>query len=146
MNEHNALAREDLNDILQHADDRELRALVTMIRTGAEVRTLQHPTSQTLLLPVQDPISGNSFYGGEILATAAVVEVAGKNGWAMVMDDNAELALDIATVDGAWAAGLYHGEITALVLETAAERVRGQQENGSRAAATRVKFDQMPGR
>ncbi len=145
MNEHTSLSREDLNDILQHADDKEVHALATMIRTETEVRPLQHPTSQTLLVPVHDPISGNSFYGGEMLATAAVVEVAGKNGWAMVMDDNAELALDIATVDGAWAAGLYHKEIHALLLKTAVERVRKQQQDGSRTADTKVKFDQMAG-
>ncbi len=141
----NSPAREDLNDVLQHADNRELHALATMIRAVAEVRILQHPTSQTLLLPVHDPISGSSFYGGEILATAAVVEVAGKNGWAMVMDDKAELALDIATVDGSWAAGLYREEITALALKTVAQCTRRQQENGSRTAATKVKFDQMAG-
>lgn len=145
MNKLTSLSREDLNDILQHADDRELHALATMIRAGAKVRTLQHPASQTLLLPVHDPISGNSFYGGEILATAAVVEVAGKNGWAMVMDDKPELALNIATVDGAWAADLYHGEISSLALKTAVKRDRQQQEDTTRAAATRVKFDQMPG-
>ena len=145
MNEDNSPAREDLNDILQHADDRELHALATMIRTDTEVRTLQNPTSQTLLLPVHDPICGSSFYGGEMLATAAVVEVAGKSGWAMVMDDKAELALDIATVDGAWAAGLYHGEITVLALKTVAQCTRRQQENDSRTATTRVNFDKMAG-
>lgn len=145
MNEHTSLSREDLNDILQHADDKEVHALATMIRTAAEVRPLQHPTSQTLLVPVHDPISGNSFYCGEILATAAVVEVAGKSGWAMVMDDKAELALDIATLDGAWAADLHQKEIHALLVKTAVERTRKQQQDRSRTASTRVNFDRMAG-
>jgi len=141
MNNIMKINREDLNDSLQHVECFRLEELTDIIIDKYEVQVIQKPNPQTLLVPVHDPVSNTEFYAGEVLVTAAVVKVEAGNGWGMVMDDNGELALQIAILDGAWDADLYRDEIAVLVEDGRVVLGEKQTLEQEKASATRVNFD-----
>jgi phosphonate C-P lyase system protein PhnG len=135
------MEREQLNYFLQQVEIEELLALSDAVEKQAEVELLRKPTSQTLLVPVHDPINQGSFISGEILVTSALVQVNTINGWSMVMDDTPETAVSIAILDGAFAAGILREEIQQLALRGKENTEKEQAELNTRANATRVAFD-----
>ncbi len=135
------MEREQLNFFLQQADDKELSALCVRIEEEAEVELLQTPTAQTLLVPVQDPVNGGSFIGGEVLVTSAIVHVNEVGGWAMVMDDNPSLAVSVATLDAAFAAQVRLDEIVHLALRGKDLHEQKTRERTYRVECTKVAFD-----
>jgi len=139
------IRREDLNFILQKSNFQRLKELYKTIKNRYEVVALQAPTQQTLLQPINDPISKGEFYGGEVLVTTAIVTVgSSKNkGWAMVMDDNEKLSLYIATCDGAFGAGYFKDDIKNLAKETQKQLEENQKKENQKINSTRVNFDLM---
>jgi phosphonate C-P lyase system protein PhnG len=135
------MEREQLNYFLQQVEVEELLALSDAVEKQAEVELLRKPTSQTLLVPVHDPINQGSFISGEILVTSALVQVNTINGWSMVMDDTPETAVSIAILDGAFAAGILRKEIQQLALRGKENTEKEQAELNTRVHATRVAFD-----
>ena len=135
------MEREQLNYFLQQVEVEELLALSDAVEKQAEVELLRKPTSQTLLVPVHDPINQGSFISGEILVTSALVQVNTINGWSMVMDDTPETAVSIAILDGAFAAGILREEIQQLALRGKENTEKEQAELNTRVHATRVAFD-----
>jgi alpha-D-ribose 1-methylphosphonate 5-triphosphate synthase subunit PhnG len=135
------MEREQLNYFLQHAPSFQISDLCEEIGREATVELIQKPTAQTLLVPVHDPINKGSFISGEVLVCSAIVQVNGVNGWAMVMDDNPDLATSLAVLDGAYAAGIRKTDISYM-----AELGKGviDKQNASvnaRVNSTRVAFD-----
>lgn len=137
------MKREELNFYLQQAPTDELLTLCKNVALEAQVTRIQKPTQQTLLLPVKDPITDGEFISGEVLVTSAIVQVDGVNGWAMVMDDNSELAEAVATLDGAFAAGMYTNRIIALAKTGKCNIEDTQATENRKAENTRVSFDLM---
>lgn len=139
------LQREELNFILQKADEKELKQLYKKIKEKHNVKVLLAPVQQTLLQPINDPISKGEFYGGEILVTTTLVSVddTHNKGWAMVMDDNEKVSLYIAVCDGAFGAGYFHEEIQELVKETNKALHAKQKIINKKVNATKVSFDLM---
>lgn len=135
--------REDLNFYLQEAPTSELFALCEKVAHEATVALIQKPTPQTLLLPVKDPINHGEFISGEVLVTSAIVQVNGVNGWAMVMDQNSELARAIATLDGAFAAGVFANQIMSLAKNGKKAIDEKHSEENRKVENTRVSFDLM---
>ncbi len=135
------MEREQLNYFLQQVEVEELLALSDAVEKQAEVELLRKPTSQTLLVPIHDPINQGSFISGEILVTSALVQVNTINGWSMVMDDTPETAVSIAILDGAFTAGILREEIQQLALRGKENIEKEQAELNSRVHATRVAFD-----
>jgi alpha-D-ribose 1-methylphosphonate 5-triphosphate synthase subunit PhnG len=135
------MEREHLNFYLQQADPKSLSDLCNKVEENAMVTLLQEPTLQTLLLPVADPVSKGSFYAGEILVTSAIVQVEESKGWAMVMDEDPELARSVAVLDAAYAADMERKAIIALVENGKIRHERKTQELASQVEATRVSFD-----
>lgn len=135
------MKRQYLNFFLQAAPAQELETLCKQIHQEHSVETLQKPTSQTLLLPVSDPINQGSFISGELLVTSAIVKINSENGWAMVMDDQPEKALRIATLDGAFAAGKYVDQILLLALKGKANLELEDEQTNRKVNSTRVAFD-----
>lgn len=135
------MEREELNFLMQKAPADEVRQLCREIESKATIQHIQKPTPQTLLVPVKDPINGGEFLGGEVLVTSAIVTVNGDNGWAMVMDDNPELATSLAIIDGAFGAGICEQQITHIA-ELGLQSYQNEKEvvNGQ-VATTRVAFD-----
>ncbi|MEE4242797.1 MAG: phosphonate C-P lyase system protein PhnG [Desulfopila sp.] len=135
------MEREQLNYLLQQVGIEQLRSLSDGVEKQAEVELIRKPTSQTLLVPIHDPINQGSFISGEILVTSALVQVNTINGWSMVMDDNPETAVSVAILDGAFAAGILREEIQQLALRGKENIEKEQAELNSRVHATRVAFD-----
>lgn len=135
------MEREQLNFFLQQADGAKLAALRGKIEAEAEVELVRKPTAQTLLVPVDDPINGGSFIGGEVLVTSAIVHVNAVAGWAMVMDDMPDLAISVAMLDAAFAAGIRIDEIVLLALRGKDLYEQKNSERNNRVKSTKVAFD-----
>ena len=135
------MEREQLTYLLQNVAQDDLARLQQRIEDQARVELIQKPVSQTLLVPVRDPINEGSFISGEVLVTTAIVRVDGTNGWAMVMDDNQDLAITVAIMDGAFAADICREE----VVELAMSGRRNVEEEHARlnvqVQTTKVNFD-----
>lgn len=137
------MKREDLNFYLQKVSEAELFALCERVALKTQVVLMQKPTQQTLLLPVKDPITGGKFISGEVLVTSAIVQVNSVNGWAMVMDQKSEMARAIATLDGAFAAGVYASQIMSLAEKGKDALEHELAEENRKVEDTRVSFDLM---
>jgi len=135
------MEREQLNFFIQKAPTGELAQLRQQIESLAEVQLIQQPTPQTLLVPVKDPINGGEFLGGEVLVTSAIARVDGNNGWAMVMDDNPELATTAAIVDGAFAAEICIDAIMRIAEMGSQTFNREKAATNQQIAGTKVSFD-----
>jgi alpha-D-ribose 1-methylphosphonate 5-triphosphate synthase subunit PhnG len=135
--------RRDINFVFQNSNLNQLNQLYEKICSEQNVTVLQQPTSQTLLLPVKDPVSGGVFYSGEVLVTTTTVEVSGSKGWAMVMDDNPQLSMILSVIDGCFASGLYMDLIESLYHSTIAWMAENREKINQMVNATKVSFDLM---
>lgn len=135
------MARESLNFLLQQVEEQEVAALAKKIEGLSQILVIQQPVAQTMMLPVEDPVSQGLFYGGELLVSSAIVRVNGVEGWGMVMDEQLPLALHIAILDGAWAANIERGAIDRLSDKGKEIHNKAVQSADSRVQATRVSFD-----
>ena len=139
------IKREDLNFILQKSDVKELKNLYDFIINEHEVKILSKPTTQTLLQPIHDPISGGEFYGGEILVTSTIVSIGNSQnkGWSMVQDVNDKLSLYISVCDGAFGAGYFVNEIINLANTTLNIIKNKQNIINQKVNSTKVNFNLM---
>lgn len=133
--------REELNFFIQKSPFMERNELRVQIEKQATVALIQKPSPQTLLVPVKDPINGGEFLGGEVLVTSSIVQVDGVNGWAMVMDDNPELAQTVAIIDGAYAAGIFVDAIQALCQKGRQYVLDEKEKERLDVTGTKVEFD-----
>ncbi len=137
------MERESLNFYMQQADPKALSEICQSVERCAAVALLQEPTVQTLLVPVADPVTGGSFYSGEVLVTSAIAQVGTGKGWAMVLDENPELAAKIAILDAAFAAGVEREAVVALMEHGKKRYEQKARELAGQVEATRVSFDLM---
>lgn len=135
------MEREELNFFMQKSPVPEITRLCNEIKEHATVQMIQKPTPQTLLVPVKDPINGGTFLGGEVLVTSAIVQVNGKNGWAMVVDDSPEMATHLAILDGAFSAGIQVDEIVRIAEQGRQHFNSEKEKENEQVAGTRVAFD-----
>lgn len=150
------MKREDLNFILQEASLDSIKEIVESIKKAFKVEILLAPTQQMLLLPVKDPISEGIFYGGEVLVTSSLVCLSAldsvldsslkSQGWAMVLDDNAEYALNLAIIDSYVGLGL-QDSVTCAIFDLAHATKESiefkRKEKNKRVDSTRVQFELM---
>ncbi len=136
-----SMEREQLNYFLQQVEVEELLSLSDAVAKQAQVELIRRATSQTLLVPVHDPINQGNFFSGEILVTSALVQVNAVNGWSMVMDENPETAVAVAILDGAFAADIFKEDIIKLALRGRKKSEKEHAELNARVHATRVAFD-----
>lgn len=137
------MQREDLNYILQHADLVKLETLYTKIDQKYGVTVISQPTSQTLLVPVIDPISNGEFYAGEVLVTSSIVSVNNNQGWAMVQDDDEKLSLYIASIDAVFQIKEFEDAISEIYKETLMKIEKEKAIVNQKVNSTRVSFDLM---
>ena len=105
------MQREDINNFAQLVQIDKLEELYNKIDNSYKVKILTQPTEQTILVPVKDPISGGSFYAGEVLVTSTIVQVEQTKGWSMIMDTDEKLSLYVATLDACFEANILKDEI-----------------------------------
>ncbi|ADG92020.1 hypothetical protein Arnit_0354 [Arcobacter nitrofigilis DSM 7299] len=139
------IQREDLNYILQEAQLEKLEKLYKKIDNEFGVTILSNPSSQTLLVPVKDPISGGEFYAGEVLVTSTIVEVNKNKGWSMVQDENDQLSLYIATLDAVFENKEFKDDIIKLCKKTKKQIQEKKNILNKKVNSTRVSFDLMEG-
>ncbi|WP_375722589.1 phosphonate C-P lyase system protein PhnG [Arcobacter sp. KX21116] len=139
------IQREDLNYILQEAQLEKLEKLYKKIDKKLGITILSNPSSQTLLVPVKDPISGGEFYAGEVLVTSTIVEVNKNKGWSMVQDENEQLSLYIATLDAVFENEEFKDDITKLCKKTNKKIQEKKNILNKKVNSTRVSFDLMEG-
>ncbi len=137
------MKREALNYTFQQSKRSAIEALFRKIEKQYPIKILQQPTAQTLLQPVIDPVSKSPFYAGEILVTSSIVQIENAKGWAMVMDDDEELSLMIATLDACFEAGLFYEEMHMLYAKTEHKMAKELAKSNQCAHATKVSFDLM---
>lgn len=135
------MEREQLNYYLQQVSQDDLDALCRNIEEVATVELIQKPTSQTLVVPVRDPINTGSFISGEVLVSSAIVQVNSCNGWSMIMDQDDKRAVAVALLDAAYTAEVMKTEILKLATH-GKERVEEHNTlQNAKINATRVSFD-----
>jgi alpha-D-ribose 1-methylphosphonate 5-triphosphate synthase subunit PhnG len=137
------MQREELNFVLQHSDLTKLESLYKKIDKTHGVTVVNQPTSQTLLVPIKDPISGGDFYAGEVLVTSSIVSVDNAQGWAMVQDDNEKLSLYIASIDAVFESKEFENEINELYQETLQTIEKEKAIINQKVNSTKVSFDLM---
>lgn len=137
------MQRESLPFLLQQVGEAERVSLIDKIESCNDVQVIQQSTAQTMILPIEDPVSEGLFYGGEVLVSSAIVRVNGVEGWGMAMDEQLGLALHLAIVDGAWAAGVERDTIVSLLVTGQEIYNRETEQQNRQVAATRVSFDLM---
>jgi len=140
------IQREDLNYILQQVPIDILENIYKKVDTKFDITILSQPSSQTLLIPVKDPISGGEFYAGEVLVTSTIVEVNKNKGWSMVQDENEKLSFFIATLDAVFEQDIeLKEEIITLCIKT--KKYIEEEKNilNKKVNSTRVNFDLMEG-
>lgn len=137
------IKREALNYVLQNANKSDLEILYKNIDEKYEVKIINQPTSQTLLVPVKDPITLGEFYAGEALVTSCIVKVGSYQGWSMVQDDYEDLALYIATIDAVFECGEFENEIKNIYEQTVKKMQQEEEIFHKKVNATKVSFDLM---
>jgi len=137
------IKREELTFILQHSDMVKLEAIYKKIDQIYGVTIINQPTSQTLMVPIKDPISDGEFYAGEVLVTSSIVSVTNEKGWAMVQDDNDKLSLYIASIDAVFESKNFEKEIAELYNETIQKIEKEKLILNQKVNSTRVSFDLM---
>ena len=135
------MEREQLTYLLQNVAQDDLARLQQRIEDQARVELIQKPVSQILLVPVRDPINEGSFISGEVLVTTAIVRIDGTNGWAMVMDDNQDLAITVAIMDGAFAADICREEVVELAMSGRRNVEEEHARLNAQVQTTKVNFD-----
>lgn len=137
------MKREEINDLAQLVQIEKLEKLYKKIEESHKVKILTQPTEQTLLVPVKDPISGGSFYAGEVLVTSTIVQVEQTKGWSMVMDLNEEVSLYTAVLDASFEADICKEEIKSLLIEAKNINEENSKKTNRKVNSTRVSFDLM---
>jgi len=137
------MKREDINNLAQLVQIKNLELLYKKIDEEFNVKVLTAPTEQTLLVPVKDPISKSDFYSGEVLVTSTIVQVKNTKGWSMVMDSNEKLSLYTATLDACFEANILKDEIISLLNEAKKQKEEEIKKTNRQVNSTRVSFDLM---
>jgi len=130
------LAACDAETLVGHAD--------AVVEGGATVRVLQAPTPQLIMQQVREPFTREPFNLGEVLVTAAEVELDGERGFAMRPGKAEKPALSGAVLDAAVESGHPHSpQITSSLAAAADERDQDRRERWGVARETVVEFDEM---
>ncbi len=139
------IQREELNFILQHTPLEILKDLYKKIDELFEITILSQPSTQTLLVPVKDPITDGEFYAGEVLVTSCIVKIDNEKGWSMVQDENEQLSLYIAVFDAIFETSRFQDDIIKIALVTKEKIQEKSNILNKKINATRVSFDLMEG-
>lgn len=139
--------RSDRFEMIAACDGATLEALADdVLGTGPSLRVLQEPRPQLVMEQVVEPVEGRPFNLGEVLVTAAEVELDGERGFAMVAGKAEAVALGGAIVDAAVQADHEMANWIGVTLEAAAaEADERRRERWAESRNTTVEFESMEG-
>lgn len=118
--------------------------LSARIRESHSVSTLEEPNEGLVMVRMRESAKNGSFNLGEVLVTEAKALMGETIGIGIVVGHEPELALSLAVIDAAFAAGI--PECAAIEADLLAEEARIAGRDSSEAAAilkTRVDFQTM---
>lgn len=139
--------RSDRFELIAACDGDRLERLADgVLAGGPHLRVLQEPRPQLVMEQVVEPVEGRPFNLGEVLVTAAEVELDGERGFAMLAGKAESAALGGAIVDAAIEAGHPEAaELEAELREAAAEADQRRRQRWAESRATTVEFESMEG-
>jgi alpha-D-ribose 1-methylphosphonate 5-triphosphate synthase subunit PhnG len=137
--------RSDRFEMIAACDEETLVVAANTILDGeTEIRILQEPAPQLVMHQVTEPVEKRPFNLGEILVTAAEVELEGERGFAMIAGKSEAKAISGAIIDAAVAAEHPHSKTIATNLEEAVTaRENRRQRQWAESRATTVEFETM---
>lgn len=141
--------REERAALLAAAETEELVALADeLLARGGCLEVLRAPTVGCVAAQVVDPVQGERFLLGDVLACEAEVALDGVRGWAMRLGDDRAAVLaaavcDAAVLNEAAARGGAGEQVDALAAAVAARVAESGAAEWAELAATVVEFEEL---
>ncbi|HEX7662164.1 MAG TPA: phosphonate C-P lyase system protein PhnG [Pseudonocardiaceae bacterium] len=138
-------SRERRSELLARGEPTELMELADECLAGRpDPVVIVPPQIGCVTAQVREPIVGQRFLLGDVLACRAEVELDGQRGWAMRLDENRSAVLAAAILDAA----AQHGPTEAARVDALCRRVAGRLRDQDQAewaelAPTAVKFEEL---
>ena len=131
--------------LLAEAEAGELRELADgCLADGADVRVLVAPEVGCVSTQVREPVAGERFLIGDILACRAEVELAGHRGWAMRLGDDRAAVLAAAVLDAEAEAGRPMAAAVDALCHAVARRLADRHDREwAELAPTIVEFEEL---
>jgi alpha-D-ribose 1-methylphosphonate 5-triphosphate synthase subunit PhnG len=129
------------------ADVRLLESLAeTVVASAERVEILQEPATSLVMMEASDPVSGGTFYVGEVLVTLCQVLVDGRLGCSTAIGDDEHRARAGALIDAALQTPLIDQSLLAQLSEEERRIDRAHRAESALAARTQVHFETMEDR
>jgi alpha-D-ribose 1-methylphosphonate 5-triphosphate synthase subunit PhnG len=127
------------------AEPDELRVLAdACLDDGVDVRVLVGPEVGCVSTQVREPVAGERFLIGDVLACRAEVELAGQRGWAMRLGDDRASVLAAAGLDAeAAAARPRAADVDELCRAVARRQADRDEREWAELAPTIVAFEEL---
>jgi alpha-D-ribose 1-methylphosphonate 5-triphosphate synthase subunit PhnG len=137
--------REERAALLALARTEELVGLAdACLADGVVPQVLRAPEVGCVATQVAEPIAGERFLLGDVLAVQAEVEFGGARGWAMRLGDDRVAALAAAICDAEVQAGRPHAaDVLALCGRVAAREAEFAAAEWAELAPTVVEFEEL---
>ena len=131
--------------LLAEAEAGELRELAdACLADGADVRVLVAPEVGCVSTQVREPVAGERFLIGDILACRAEVELDGHRGWAMRLGDDRAAVLAAAVLDAEAEAGRPMAAAVDTLCHAVARRLADRHDREwAELAPTIVEFEEL---
>jgi alpha-D-ribose 1-methylphosphonate 5-triphosphate synthase subunit PhnG len=131
--------------LLAVAEPDELRVLAdACLADRADVRVLVAPEVGCVSTQVREPVAGERFLIGDVLACRAEVELAGQRGWAMRLGDDRASVLAAAVLDAeAAGAGPRAADVDELCRTVARRQADRDEREWAELAPTMVAFEEL---
>lgn len=132
--------RKDWLGIIAHADHADMCAKWQALGLDVQAQWLREP--EIGLLPMQARMgnTGSKFLFGDATITRAVVDVAGKTGYAFILGRNKQAAKCAALIDALMQDSTHQADISRAVLEPLAQATQTKHAQ-QRAAVEQTKVD-----
>jgi alpha-D-ribose 1-methylphosphonate 5-triphosphate synthase subunit PhnG len=117
-----------------------------VVESAEQVETLEEPATSLVMLEASDPVSGATFYAGEVLVTSGQVRVDGRLGCAVVVGDDEDRARAAALLDAALQRPRPDPDLLAQLDHEERRIEMAQRVESALAARTRVHFETMEDR
>jgi alpha-D-ribose 1-methylphosphonate 5-triphosphate synthase subunit PhnG len=139
------VSREERAALLALARTEELVGLAdACLADGVPPRVLRAPEVGCVATEVTEPIAGERFLLGDVLAVQAEVELGGARGWSMRLGDDRVAALAAAIGDAEVQAGRPHtADVLALCGRVADREAAADAAEWAQLAPTVVEFEEL---
>jgi alpha-D-ribose 1-methylphosphonate 5-triphosphate synthase subunit PhnG len=138
-------SREERTALLAVARPEELVGMAdACLADGVAPQVLRSPEVGCVATQVAEPVAGERFLLGDVLACRAEVELGGARGWAMRLGDDRAAVLAAAICDAEVEAGRTRSaDVLALCERVAARTAAADAEEWAQLAPTIVEFEEL---